>query len=316
MSDRLVASAAAALAERDAALSQLRSLRELLVDGAPPPAAEGARWKDDWQRLTDTLCATLLAFRRSFKTEAEGARLVELMRTFRLESAAIYWPGADPARGDTAEARGYSMQALRSVLAELATRTGGGPNLLRKCTERRLSGAKWLPDGRVVSTPGEGVIDSLVVPLFATLEVALRRIAGGANGDGRGGRAPPCHQMRGRVWVLLGLLRWTLALPTSRSTRRKYELKETILPLGCAPASAAVAALDQAVANGGDVSEPIRAATAAEALCARRARDVARERVSARLPPPAPPFSQLHLEVHQWNRSSARRRRSSLFPTI
>ena len=88
MSDRLVASAAAPLAERDAALSQLRSLRELLVDGAPPPAAEGARWKDDWQRLTDTLCATLLAFRRSFKTEAEGARLVELRRTFRLESAA------------------------------------------------------------------------------------------------------------------------------------------------------------------------------------------------------------------------------------
>ena len=62
-----------------------------------------------------------------------------------------------------------------------------------------------------------------------------------------------------------------------------------------------VAALDQAVANGGDVFEPIRAATAAERGCA--ARDAARERVSARLPPPAPPFSQLHLEVHQWNRS-------------
>ena len=280
--------------------SQLRSLRELLVDGAPPPAAEGARWKDDWQRLTDTLCATLLAFRRSFKTEAEGARLVELMRTFRLESAAIYWPGADPARGDTAEARGYSMQALRSVLAELATRTGGGPNLLRKCTERRLSGAKWLPDGRVVSTPGEGVIDSLVVPLFATLEVALRRIAGGANGDGRGGRAPPCHQMRGRVWVLLGLLRWTLLLPDLPvDPAAKYELKETILTarLRTAALRRRVAALDQAVANGGDVSEPIRAATAEAQL--RGARDAARERKSARLPPPAPPFSQLHLEVHQ-----------------
>ena len=227
------------------------------------------------------------------------------MRTFRLESAAIYWPGADPARGDTAEARGYSMQALRSVLAELATRTGGGPNLLRKCTERRLSGAKWLPDGRVVSTPGEGVIDSLVVPLFATLEVALRRIAGGANGDGLRRRAPPCHQMRGRVWVALGLLRWTLLLPDLPvDPAAKYELKETILTarLRTAALRRRVAALDQAVANGGDVSEPIRAATAAEAQL-RGARDAARERVSARLPPPAPPFSQLHLEVHQWNRS-------------
>ena len=64
----------------------------------------------------------------------------------------------------------------------------------------------------LVLSPGplKSSVALLVAPALAELQAVVAAIGTAAIA---GRKCPPCHEARGRAWVLVGLLRWRLLLP-------------------------------------------------------------------------------------------------------
>ena len=278
--DRLQRTETVALARRSAALTLLYELREALDQRAGAPADATS----DWRRALHTLCVTLLAFRSTLPLVDQPGLEEVLRKLYACCDTVMSVATAMAARGrlpvEAVSAAGESVASL--------------PPLLEACKGLLL---------RSNSGVLHGALTLLVWPALDEFCRAVERMATSL----RAARAcPPLHNARGRVWVLLGLLRWRLLLPEHPvDPTCKHGLKAEVLSARVAKREMELRAseLVQHAWNGADrTADLLERRTELSML--RAAKLSAEERICVR--PAAqdgPTFSQLHAELWQWERS-------------
>ena len=250
----------------------------------------------DWQMLLHGILLALLAFRGTLPAEERGA-LVQVLVSAHARLAPIVAAAGAPRGGSAASDAAAAWRASEGE--PLSAAVERLRSLLLRSTDSALLGG----------------LERYVWPCLGQLGAAAKRIAtaaaGDAGGAGAGGTAtssqpplPCCHGLRGRAWVLLGLLRWELLLPAHPvDPTCKHAVKGEALHAQLRSGRAEL----RAVQLGQDVWNALRArricTRTRELIEAQHAARRAAERTCARPPPPAPQFAQLHREAMQWHRS-------------
>ena len=219
-----------------------------------------------------------------------------------------------------------TLHARLKPLLSAAAESPSSPAGLTAAQPRIAADLKSLPGvlddlrvtlGRSTDAAMRNALESLVGPCLQQLASAARRIARAvagyskasssevSGGDASAPGLPPCHDLRGRAWVLLGLLRWVLLLPKHpvdpaiKHAVKREDLRAKLQMWGV---HFRATELSQATWNGavssGDLQE--RAGSIATASS-----DMHRisTRACVRPPAPAAQFVQLHREAMQWHRS-------------
>ena len=269
------------LSRRTAALSSILKLCEMMSSCHQRSLVDAA---SDWRRALHGLCASLFAF-RGHLAQAEGAQLSSALCSL-FARCNVVLAAASSSRGshacNEAAAMGIACSGVESLKSAVNT-------------------IKQVLPGTTDETLRQSLVP-LVWPCLHQLCDAVERIAQSSQADSH---CPPCHTARGKMWVLLGLLRWRLLLPEHPvDPTCKHGVKAGMLSVRLQQQRVQLRArtLAQQVWNGATQSAELASrATEVEAL--RTAQELAAERMCARPAPPGPTFSQLHAELWQWDRS-------------
>ena len=261
------------LGERDSVLALLLRLRDALHD--PAARREPLTAAHDWLLLLHVLCLTLHPF--AARLPREDTPLFVQALTVMHDSSTHYLAlaGAHSSRHSVVppDSMSAAMDAVRRILP--------------KCQDAAMVSA----------------LEPLLGPCLDEIASAVHCIASAAR-EGKP-EMPACHDERGRAWVLLGLLRWQLLLPSHPvDPTCKYSVKHATTAALVQEWQHELVGLQlsQEVWNGAASSTELRERNS-ELETARQAKRLAAERMCARPEPPAAQFSQLHLEATQWDRS-------------
>jgi len=278
VSARLEAAYAVPMAERATAQRELKELTGHLL-ARPAPDARETDAARDWRLALHALCLVLEPLGKGLAPD-EATQLSAMLRALRVSCEGMLGAAGSRARGpehlSSAPATAEARRAIASLVAALC-------GTLRRCDERALSAS----------------VELVLAPLLRELQSAAEAM--GAALDA-GADVPPGHGARGRVWVLLGLLRWRLLLPTHAvDPACKHTLKAELAAdaLRRLRLARLAAALAQEAANGARSTPLLRRAEADEAK-GKALVSAAQLKASARPAVPAAQFGQLFSELEQW----------------